>query len=128
MKITCCSLSFIRLFVIGAISELKAHSHGLFLRIRFLLVPKIGPCEHTANDLPTFSPQKRNLEIGPSGRLLPIFGTKNRIVGNGPSEILSNLKLQRKQNKFCSKFSEYCCRCYCFRHCFGILFLIPWYI
>ena len=32
---------------------LKARSHDLFLMIRFLLVPKIGSCEHTENDLPT---------------------------------------------------------------------------
>ena len=36
-----------------------------------LLVLKIGSCEQITNDLPTFSPQKRNLKIGPSERLLP---------------------------------------------------------
>ena len=51
-----------------------------------LLVLKNGLCEHTTNDLPTFSPQKRNLEIGLSERLLPVFGTKNRILKNGSSE------------------------------------------
>ena len=51
-----------------------------------LLVLKNGSCEHTANDLLTFSPQKRNLEIGPSERLLPVFGTKNRILKNGSCE------------------------------------------
>ena len=51
-----------------------------------LLVLKKGSCEHTTNDLPTFSPQKRNLEIGPSERLLPVFETKNRILKNGSSE------------------------------------------
>ena len=45
-----------------------------------LLVLKNGLCEHTTNDLHTFSPQKRNLEIGPSERLLPVFGTKNRLL------------------------------------------------
>ena len=38
-----------------------------------LLVWKIGSCEHITNDLPTFSPQKRNLEIGPPECLLPIL-------------------------------------------------------
>ena len=33
--------------------RLKARSHDLFLRIRFLLVPKIGSFEHIQNDLPT---------------------------------------------------------------------------
>ena len=28
-------------------------SHDPFLRIQFLLVPKIGSCEHVENDLPT---------------------------------------------------------------------------
>ena len=32
---------------------LKARSHDPILRIRFLLVPKIGSCEHNKNDLPT---------------------------------------------------------------------------
>ena len=45
-----------------------------------LPVLKIESCEHTTNNIPTFSPQKRNLEIGPSERLLQIFGTKNRIL------------------------------------------------
>ena len=31
----------------------EARSHDPFLRIRFLLVPKIGSCEHIENDLPT---------------------------------------------------------------------------
>ena len=51
-----------------------------------LLVLQNGSCEHTANDLPTFSPQKRNLEIGPSERLLPVFETKNWILKNGLCE------------------------------------------
>ena len=63
--------------------DFKAHSHDPFLRIRFLLVPEIGSCEH----IPTFSPQKRNLEIGPSERLLPTFGTKDRILKIGSSEL-----------------------------------------
>ena len=42
--------------------------------------------QHTTNDLPIFSPQKRNLEIGPSERLLPIFGTKDRILKIGSCE------------------------------------------
>ena len=75
-------------------------------RIQFLLVPKVGSCEHSKNDLPThgsvilkkrmgiehalFSSntllenerrrQKRNLEMKLSERLRPIFGTKNRIL------------------------------------------------
>ena len=49
-------------------------------------VLKIGSREHTTNDLPTFLPQKRNLEIGSSERLLPIFGTKNRILKIGSCE------------------------------------------
>ena len=32
---------------------LKARSHDPFLRIRFLLVPKNGSCEHIKNDLPS---------------------------------------------------------------------------
>ena len=32
--------------------KLKARSHDPFLRIRFLLVPKIGSCEHIENDHP----------------------------------------------------------------------------
>ena len=32
---------------------LKARSNGPFLRIRFLLVPKMGSCEHNENYLPT---------------------------------------------------------------------------
>ena len=51
-----------------------------------LLILKIGSCEHTTNNLPTFSPQKRNLEIGPSERLLPILWTKNRILKIGLCE------------------------------------------
>ena len=51
-----------------------------------LLVLEIGSYEHTTNDLPTFSPQKQNLEIRPSERLLPIFGTKNRILKIGSCE------------------------------------------
>ena len=51
-----------------------------------LLVLENGSCEHTTNDLPTFSPQKRNLEIGPSERLLLIFGTNNRILKNRSCE------------------------------------------
>ena len=31
----------------------KSRSHDPFLRIWFLLVPKIGSCEHIENDLPT---------------------------------------------------------------------------
>ena len=57
-----------------------------------LLVLKNGSCEHTTNDLPTFSPQKRDLEIGPSERLLPIFGTKNRTLTNGSCERALTLK------------------------------------
>ena len=52
-----------------------------------LLNLKIGSCEHTTNDLPTFSPQKRNLEIGPSQLLLPIFGTNNGILEIGSCEL-----------------------------------------
>ena len=51
-----------------------------------LLVLKNGSCEHTTNGFPTFSPQKQNLEIGPYERLLPVFGTKSRILKNGSSE------------------------------------------
>ena len=51
-----------------------------------LLVLKNGSCEHIANDLPIFSPQKRNLEIGKSEQLLPVFLTENRILKNGSSE------------------------------------------
>ena len=37
----------------GTKCNVKARSHDPFLRIRFLLVPKIGSCEHIENDLPT---------------------------------------------------------------------------
>ena len=60
--------------------------HALFSSDTSLLVLKNESCEHTANELPTFSPQKRNLEIGSSERLLPAFGTKNRILKNGSCE------------------------------------------
>ena len=33
--------------------NLKVRSHDPFLRIRFLLLPKIGSCKHIKNDLPT---------------------------------------------------------------------------
>ena len=128
--------------------DLKACSHDPFWRIRFLLVPKNGSCEHIKNDLPSnrsvilkktdgnrtcsifirHSPwkmkgtdkfctivlapnwrffvsseitdrvntlqmtfrhshhKKRNLEIGPSERLLPVVGSKNRILKNGSCE------------------------------------------
>ena len=33
--------------------DLHARSHNPFLRIRFLLVPKNGSCEHIKNDLPS---------------------------------------------------------------------------
>ena len=66
---------------------LKALSHDPFLRIRFLLVPKNGSCEHVKNDLPSngsvILKKTWNLEIGPSERLLPVFGTKNQIIKNG---------------------------------------------
>ena len=44
---------------------LKARSHDPFLRIRFLLVPKIGSCEHVENDLPTHGSVilKKRMEI-----------------------------------------------------------------
>ena len=54
--------------------SLKDERHRQILLDRFedyLLVLKNRSCERTTNDLPTFSPQKRNLEIGPSERLLP---------------------------------------------------------
>ena len=46
----------------------KARSHDPFLRIRLLLVPKIGSCtcEHIENDLPTHGSvilKKRRIEI-----------------------------------------------------------------
>ena len=34
-------------------ASLKARSHDPFLKIRFLLVPKNGSCEHIKNDLPS---------------------------------------------------------------------------
>ena len=48
-----------------------------------LLVLKIGSCEPTTNDLSTFSPRKKNLEIGRSERQFPILETKNRILKIG---------------------------------------------
>ena len=44
-----------------------------------------------------------------------LFSIKLFIIEPFPSaEILSKLKLQRKQNTFCSKLPEYCWRRYCF--------------
>ena len=60
---------------------------------------------HTTNDLPTFSPQKQNLEIGPSERLLPVFGTKNRILKNGSSERALSKTLQNLYTKVAVIFS-----------------------
>ena len=44
---------------------LKVRSHDPFLRIRFLLVPKIGFCEHIKDDLPTHGSVilKKRMEI-----------------------------------------------------------------
>ena len=44
---------------------IEARSHDPFLRIRFLLVPKIESCEHNENDLPThrFVIFKKRMEI-----------------------------------------------------------------
>ena len=44
---------------------LEARSHDTFLRIRFLLVPKIRSCEHIENDLPTHGSVilKKRMEI-----------------------------------------------------------------
>ena len=46
-------------------TRLKARSHDPFLRIRFLLVPKIRSCEHNENDLPTHGSLslKKQMEI-----------------------------------------------------------------
>ena len=43
----------------------KARSHDPFLRIRFLLVPKNGSCEHIKNDLPSHGSVilKKRMEI-----------------------------------------------------------------
>ena len=51
-----------------------------------LLVLKKKSCDHTTNDLLTFLPQKQNLEIRLSERLLPVFRTKNWILKNGSSD------------------------------------------
>ena len=44
---------------------IRARSHDPFLRIRFLLVPKIGSCEQTENDLSTHGSVmfKKRMEI-----------------------------------------------------------------
>ena len=65
----------------------------------YLLVLKIGSCEHTTNDIPTFWTQKRNLEIGAYERLLPIFGTQNRIVWTGL--VQPNKPQRRGSTRFC---------------------------
>ena len=46
-------------------STIAACSHDPFLRIRFLLVPKIRSCEHIQNDLPTHGSVslKKGMEI-----------------------------------------------------------------
>ena len=59
-----------------------------------LLVLKVGSCEHITNDIPTFSPRKRNLEIGPSERLLPVLGTKNRVLKIGSCERAFTLEIK----------------------------------
>ena len=43
----------------------KGRSHDPFLKIPFLLVPKIRSCEHTENDLPTHGSVilKKRMEI-----------------------------------------------------------------
>ena len=73
-----------------------------------------GSCEHTANDLPTFSPQKRNLEIRPSERLLPVSETKNWILKNGSCEralrdmakqLLTPLRLIARMNFLLKNYS-----------------------
>ena len=64
-----------------------------------LLVVKIGQCDYTANGLPTFSPQTGNLEIGPSERLFPIFGTKNRILKIASCERAFRMEISWQQNK-----------------------------
>ena len=47
--------------------QILHHRFGAKMKILSkLLVLKIGSCEHTTNDLPKFSPQIQNLEIGPS--------------------------------------------------------------
>ena len=68
--------------------SLKDESHQQRFFEDSLSVLKNGSCEHTTNDLPTFSTQKRNLEIGPSERLSSIFwkiiGSLNMDRLNGP--------------------------------------------
>ena len=78
-----------------------------------LSVLKNGSCEHTTNDLPTFSPQKQNLQIGPSKRLLPVFGTKNQILKNGSCGLALNEAFgESKSDKIDKRgsYSEYSCR------------------
>ena len=76
--------------------SLKDESHRQRFFEDSLSVLKNGSCEHTTNDLPTFSPQKRNLEIGLSERLLPVVGTKNRILKKRSSE--RALRLHKARN------------------------------
>ena len=75
--------------------SLKDERHRQILHDRFedsLSVLKNGSCEHTTNDLLTFSSQKRNLGIGPSERLLPAvleakIGSLKTDRVNGSSEL-----------------------------------------
>ena len=47
------SLHLLKCVIKQIIVSLKVRSHDPFLRIRFLLVPKNGSCEHIKNDLPS---------------------------------------------------------------------------
>ena len=59
--------------------KLKARSHDPFLRIRFLVVPKIGSCEHIENDLPTHGSVvlKKRMEIKQAGYFHPTLFLKD---------------------------------------------------
>ena len=52
-------------YSVTADRRIKISSHDPFLRIRFLLVPKIGSCEHIESDLPTHGSviSKKQMEI-----------------------------------------------------------------
>ena len=48
--------------------NVKAHSHDPISRIHFLVVPKIGSCEHGENDFLTQGSVilKKRMEVGPA--------------------------------------------------------------
>ena len=71
---------------------LKARSHDPFLRIRFLLVPKIGSCEHIENDRKWPSDTRvRNFEKMDGNRTCSIFIRHSSWKMKGTDKILHDI-------------------------------------